>query len=261
MGKSDCKTFVCSWSGCTSCIDSKVIKILGKNHIFRLRCKCDFEREQEEKKREKQQKIAKMKQNCFKCSGSFLYTFENIDENTDPDIIKKAKSYVDNFDEMIKDNIGLLLYGSVGSGKTYIACAIANRIIEKYEYTAKMINLGQAINDLQKGGFDFDRNRYIDKITNPKLLILDDFGIERHSEYALEQIYNIINSRYEKNKPTIITTNINFKDIQREQENIMLGRLYSRIIEMCIPFRIVGEDRRKRHRIEKLNKAKNILEE
>ena len=162
---------------------------------------------------------------------------------------------------MRKNNIGLFLYGNIGSGKTYIACSIANAIINKYSYSVKMRNLSQILNDLQKGGFNLDRNEYIENITSPALLILDDFGIERNTEYALEQIYNIINARYLKSKPTIITTNLNFKDIETEQEDIMLGRIYSRIIEMCLPLKVIGADRRKIQSKEKMKKAQNLIDE
>ena len=101
----------------------------------------------------------------------------------------------------------------------------------------------------------------IANITSPTLLILDDFCIERSTEYALEQIYNIINARYLKSKPTIITTNLNFKDIETEQEDIMLGRIYSRIIEMCLPLRVIGVDRRKIQSKEKMKKAQNLIDE
>ena len=50
----------------------------------------------------------------------------------------------------------------------------------------------------------------------------------------------MINARYLNARPTIITTNLNFKDIEKEQEDIMLGRIYSRIIEMCLPLRVIG---------------------
>ena len=113
---------------------------------------------------------------------------------------------------MRKDNVGLLLYGNVGSGKTYVACSIANAIITEYSYTVKMRNFAQILNDLQKGGFNLDRNEYIEQITSPTLLIFDYFEIERNTEYALEQIYNVINARYLKARPTIITTNLDFKD-------------------------------------------------
>lgn len=123
-----------------------------------------------------------------------------------------------------------------------------------------MKNFSQILNDLQAGGFKLDRNEYIDQITDATLLILDDFGIERNTEYALEQLYNVINARYLKEKPTIITTNINFSDLEKEQSDIMLGRIYSRIIEMCLPLRIVGRDRRKLIFKDKMNKAKLLLD-
>lgn len=246
---------------CNERIDGKSIPMLDKLMIFRISCKCDRDRAEQEKLRGKQIEQDRLRKNCFISKNQIAYTFENADEDTDKDIIKKAKNYVKHFEEMRKDNVGLLLYGNVGSGKTYIACSIANAIITEYSYTVKMRNFAQILNDLQKGGFNLDRNEYIEQITNPTLLILDDFGIERNTEYALEQIYNVINARYLKERPTIITTNLNFKDIEKEQEDIMLGRIYSRIIEMCLPLRVTGLDRRKIQSKEKLKKAQNLIDE
>lgn len=246
---------------CNERIDGKVIPMLDKPMVIRTACKCDRDRQEQEKLREKQIEQDRLRQNCFISKNQIAYTFENADENTDKDIIKKAKNYVKHFEEMRKDNVGLLLYGNVGSGKTYIACSIANAIITEYSYNVKMRNFAQILNDLQKGGFTLDRNEYIEQITSPALLILDDFGIERNTEYALEQIYNVINARYLKARPTIITTNLNFKDIEKEQEDIMLGRIYSRIIEMCLPLRVTGLDRRKIQSKEKLKKAQNLIDE
>ena len=246
---------------CNEKIDGKVIPMLDKPMVIRTACKCDRDRQEQEKLREKQIEQDRLRQNCFISKNQIAYTFENADENTDKDIIKKAKNYVKHFEEMRKDNVGLLLYGNVGSGKTYIACSIANAIITEYSYNVKMRNFAQILNDLQKGGFTLDRNEYIEQITSPALIILDDFGIERNTEYALEQIYNVINARYLKARPTIITTNLNFKDIEKEQEDIMLGRIYSRIIEMCLPLRVTGLDRRKIQSKEKLKKAQNLIDE
>ena len=197
---------------CNERIDGKAIPMLDKPMIIRTACKCVRDRQEQEKQREKLLKQDRLRKNCFISKNQIAYTFENADEGTDKEIIKKAKNYVKHFEEMRKDNVGLLLYGNVGSGKTYIACSIANAIITEYSYTVKMRNFAQILNDLQKGGFNLDRNEYIEQITNATLLILDDFGIERNTEYALEQIYNVINARYLKARPTIITTNLDFKD-------------------------------------------------
>ena len=104
----------------------------------------------------------RLRQSCFISKNQIAYNFENADEDTDKEIIKKAKNYVKHFEEMRKDNVGLLLYGNVGSGKTYVACAIANAIITEYSHTVKMRNFAQILNDLQKGGFNLDRNEYIE---------------------------------------------------------------------------------------------------
>lgn len=247
---------------CNERIDGRSIPMLDKKlMIIRKACKCDRERKEQDELREKQIEQDRLRRNCFISRNQIAYTFKNADEDTDKDIIKKAKNYVKHFEEMRKDNVGLLLFGNVGSGKTFLASSIANEIITEYSYTVKMRNFAQILNDLQKGGFNLDRNEYIKQIINPTLLILDDFGIERNTEYALEQIYNVINARYLKARPTIITTNLNFKDIEKEQEDIMLGRIYSRIIEMCLPLRVVGADRRKIQSKEKLKKAQNVIDE
>lgn len=247
---------------CNERIDGKAIPFFNDTILIpRVDCKCDRDRKEQEKLREKLIAQDRLRDNCFISRNQNAYTFENADKYTDDNTFRKAKNYVKHFDEMRKDNIGLLLYGNVGSGKTYIACSIANAIISEYSYSVKMRNFAQILNDLQKGGFNLDRNEYIESITSPTLLILDDFGIERNIEYALEQVYNIVNARYLKARPTIITTNLNFKDIEKEQEDIMLGRIYSRIIEMCLPLRVTGFDRRKIQSKEKLNKAQNLIDE
>ena len=94
----------------------------------------------------------RLRQSCFISKNQIAYTFKNADEDTD----------VKHFEEMRKDNVGLLLYGNVGSGKTYVACAIANAIITEYSHTVKMRNFAHILNDLQKGGFNLDRNEYIE---------------------------------------------------------------------------------------------------
>ena len=88
-----------------------------------------------------------------------------------------------------------------------------------------------------------ERCRYLSSLTKYQLLILDDFGIERSTEYALEQIFLIVDERNKAKQPLILTTNLTLKDFQNPPDAAK-ARIYSRILEMCVPFRFEGVDRR-----------------
>lgn len=238
--------------------DGKVMEFFDSKMIFKISCKCDRNREAKEKERQKQLEIERLKSICFTSIIQWAYTFENYQGKENQSLII-AKNFVKDYEEMKKENIGLLFYGSVGSGKTYLACSIANALIEQYQVRVKIRNFAQIINELQKGGFDLDKNAYIESLVNTSVLILDDLGIERDTSYAKEQVYNIVNNRYLKQKPTIFTTNLSYDTILNCTESVEYQRIYSRIIEMCIPIMVVGEDFRKVIQKDKLARNKERL--
>ena len=250
-GHTYCKT-------CHERKDGEVKNLMDMKFIFKNNCKCDRERLEKQKQREKEQEIERLKRSCFISMSQWAYTFDNYKGETDKSYII-AKNYVKEYEQMKKENIGLLFCGTVGSGKTYLACCIANALIEEYMIRVKIRNFAQIINDLQKSGFDLDKNDYIESLTNVSVLILDDLGIERDTSYAKEQVYNIVNSRYLKQKPTIFTTNLPYEKIQNSDDGVEYERIYSRIIEMCIPIKVMGEDFRKRLQKEKLKQNKERL--
>ncbi|KXA31499.1 hypothetical protein HMPREF3229_00371 [Peptoniphilus harei] len=90
------------------------------------------------------------------------------------------------------------------------------------------MNLSQVINQIQKSTFKVDSNEIISNLSNIPLLILDDFGIERDTSYAIEQVYEIINSRYLKGRPIIFTTNLSLEIIQNPNIDLEYQRIYSR---------------------------------
>lgn len=202
--------------------------------------------------------IERLKRTCFNSMREWSYTFENY-QGEENQSLMIAKNFVEDYEKMKKENIGLLFYGSVGSGKTYLACSIANSLIEQYQISVKIRNFAQIINELQKSSFDFDKNAYIESLVNTSVLILDDLGIERDTSYAKEQVYNIVNSRYLKQKPTIFTTNLSYDTIQNCKDSVEYQRIYSRIIEMCIPVMVAGEDFRKFIQRDKLTRNKDRL--
>lgn len=250
-GHAYCKT-------CHERKDGEVKSLMDMKFIFKNNCKCDRERFEKQKQREKEQEIERLKRSCFISMSQWAYTFDNYKGEKDKSYII-AKNYVKEYEQMKKENIGLLFCGTVGSGKTYLACCIANALIEEYMIRVKIRNFAQIINDLQKSGFDLDKNKYIENLTNVSVLILDDLGIERDTSYAKEQVYNIVNSRYLKKKPTIFTTNLPYEKIQNSDDGVEYERIYSRIIEMCIPVKVMGEDFRKRLQKEKLKQNKERL--
>lgn len=250
-GHAYCKT-------CHERKDGEVKSLMDMKFIFKNNCKCDRERFEKQKQREREQEIERLKKSCFISMSQWAYTFDNYKGEKDKSYII-AKNYVKEYEQMKKENIGLLFCGTVGSGKTYLACCIANALIEEYMIRVKIRNFAQIINDLQKNGFDLDKNEYIEGLTNVSVLILDDLGIERDTSYAKEQVYNIVNSRYLKQKPTIFTTNLPYEKIQNSDDGVEYERIYSRIIEMCIPVKVMGEDFRKRLQKEKLKQSKERL--
>ena len=245
---------------CKEKIDSDPLNCLGnKKILFRRQCKCDREEESLRKEKEEADHIRRLREECFITSRNLINcTFDRVIAPDRQEVII-AKNFVKNFKELSKDNNGLIFHGNVGTGKTYLAACIANKIIEDYQIRVKMRNIPQIINDIEKGGFDIDKNDYYRKLSSVSLLILDDFGIERNTEYVNEMVYQIINTRYESKKPTIISTNIPLGLIMEGSNDIDKERIYSRLREMCIPVKIAGKDIRTELGRKKLRETRDLL--
>ena len=137
---------------------------------------------------------------------------------------------------------GVYLQGDVGRGKTMLACAIFNNYLGQGRLKFIVVDeLIRRIKEAFNGGIEFDLSRYMEA----ELLILDDLGAEKTTEFVEGEIYNIINYRYNKKLPTIITSNINWNDLPEKYE--MNGkRIASRISEMCGSFNLNGKDYRRK---------------
>jgi len=202
---------------------------------------------------ERMQRLNMLKSMCFQDTALYGWTFEN-DNGRNP-LISKAKSYVDKWSDMLSKNIGLLLWGEVGTGKSYFAACIANALVENCA-SVKMTNFSTILNDLF---YESDKNKYIDRLNNHSLLIIDDLGIERDTEYALEQVYNIIDARYKSNKPLIVTTNLSITELKNPLDTAH-KRIYDRVLEMCVPVKFGGENFRKAKASDKMEAVKALFE-
>ena len=180
------------------------------------------------------------------------FTFQNVDR--DSSAIRIAEEYVANWQKMKQNHMGYLFWGPVGTGKSYLAACIANALLEQ-EVTVKMTNFNTILNDLFAAE---DKTEYIRSLNGYELLIIDDLGVERNSEYALENIFSVIDWRYRSGKPLIITTNIPLVQLKQETK-IEKKRIYDRILERCVPVKIDGVSRREAMANDNMQTMKSIL--
>ena len=245
---------------CGKCNTPKecVVEVLGTLRKFGCMCKCQSEEyramQEQIRQREEFERIGRLRTQGIQDRCYCNWTFEN-DDGRNPQQMDKAMRYCLRWEEMYRDNIGLLLWGNVGTGKTFFAACIANYLIDR-GVPVLMTNFIRLSNALM--ALDEDRNEYIKSLDSYKLLIIDDLGAERQSDYMLEQVYNIIDSRYKNGQPLIVTTNLPLSEIKNPSD-IKYSRIYSRIIEMCVPIRFEGQDRRKEVFNLKLEKAKKLF--
>ena len=216
-----------------------------------IACKCDDERLQKAIDDIKRDELRK----AMTSNGKYdKMTFAN-DDGSNEQVTKICKEYISDWERMYQNNIGVMFYGSVGTGKTHMACSLANALIDNLA-SVEIISLSSFLNQSAKFG---ELDEKIARLMKFKYLMIDDFGAERTTEYANEQVFNLINARYLSEKPVIITTNLSLEQMENEG-NIDKHRIYERVLEMC-PMRIkmVGKSKRTVIADEKRKLAAEIL--
>ena len=230
----------------------------GKQLKPRCVCKCEQERMQEEednrKAKELADKVKELRKMGFPDAEMSRFTFEN-DDRSNEYISDVAKRYADNFTTMYSKHKGLLLFGTVGTGKTYIAACIANALIDR-GYTCLVTNFARLTNTIN-GMYD-GKQEYIYGLDRFSLLVIDDLASERDTEYMNEIVTNIIDARYRSGKPMIVTTNLTSEELKNPRD-VRKQRIYSRLMEMCIPLEVKGTDRRKKKLIDEKNEFDELL--
>ena len=155
-----------------------------------------------------------------------------------------AKKYAEKFIEKNCD-VGILFYGNSGTGKTFTSACIGNYLMERGRNVIAL-NIGLYLTEL-KQEWNKKETELLHKISKCDLLIIDDLGCEKISEWVLEKIFLLIDTSYRASKPVIITTNLFYS---RDNEkcgiyNTFGTRIKERISEMCFPVCCKGESRRK----------------
>lgn len=225
-----------------------------------IACKCQaavLEAEERERERKDfEQRMEALRRDGITDPAYLRYTFAQ-DDRRNPDITDVCLRYVQNWKEMKAENIGILFYGDVGTGKSFLACAIANALLGRL-VSVSVTNFPRLLNAIQ-GTFDEERQRRIDSLQRYSLLVIDDLGVERDTAFSVEQVYNVIDTRARSGKPVIITTNLSMKDLQNPP-SLAYKRIYDRVLEMCpIRLKMVGESRRAGNANERRDLARRLL--
>lgn len=231
---------------CGKCRTPKQCELEFNGQIIKPYCMCrceseNYEREKEEERtRERMRRVDRMRRTGFPDSEMREWTFAN-DDGSNEKIMDVMKRYVANFPRMLESGKGLILCGSVGTGKSYAAASVANALIDEGK-PCMMTNFSRMVNIINSS-FE-GRQDYIDSLNEFDLLIIDDLAAERDTEFMAEQVMNIIDARYRAGLPLIVTTNLTAQELSGTTD-IRKQRVFSRLIEMCVPITVTGRDRRK----------------
>lgn len=224
-------------------------------------CRCRAEKQRQEELREQQEKemaaIRSLKSQSLmdeRLRGATFSAFRTTKDNAWN--LKLCRRFAEHFDEMMEKNQGLLFYGGVGTGKTFAAACIANYLLEQ-RVPVVMTSFVKLL-DAMKGFRDEDE-AMISRLNRAKLLVIDDLGAERDTDYALEKVYNVVDSRYRAKRPIILTTNLSMEEM-KETLDIRYTRIYDRIFEMCYPMLFKSQSWRKSEAARRFNDMKAFLE-
>lgn len=239
---------------CGKCHTAKQTWVLGR--LVPCRCSCSAQAaakaESQQREREKFERIARLRTSGLQDEKNRSARFETAELSPQ---LEACRRYAERFQELCKENIGLLLWGAPGTGKTFAASCIANSLIDSL-IPVMQTSFSKIIADLQADSKNM--RQILDGLGQYDVLILDDLGTERQSAYALQLMYDVVDARYNDRKPLIVTTNLSLSDLKNPSD-MAHQRIFGRIQEMCTPIRFDGENRRAVAAEAKLKAARSIL--
>jgi DNA replication protein DnaC len=173
------------------------------------------------------------------------YTFANFKPYFSPSAARaaeKVENYLKSWEENREFGRGLYFCGGVGTGKTHLAVAVMNELMQRKRVPSLFVTVPEFLDNLREAymipGRDLDE--WMDAVKNADLLVLDDLGAEKPNPWVRERLFVVVNHRYREALPTLFTSNIGPRDLASQ-----LGeRTASRIIAMCDWISLEGEDYR-----------------
>jgi DNA replication protein DnaC len=159
----------------------------------------------------------------------------------DAAIVAAARRYATTIEDRLEAGHGLWFMGPPGTGKTTLAMLVSQAAL-KAGRTVAIYSLPRLLNQI-RDTYRSERSHgdLLDRLTRVDLLHIDDVGAERNTDWVLEELYSIVNGRYEAERSIVITTNILDREALCEQ---ITARTVSRLTEMCDELPLLGHDHR-----------------
>ncbi len=179
----------------------------------------------------------RMRENSNLGSRFLKRTFQTFERAGLEKAYEQCRTFAEQFEN--NEGQGLLIMGTYGTGKTHLAAAITNYIIDNYEIPVRFITSVELLDYLKEFGSESSKV-YLEEAKKIDLLVIDDLGKEKVTEWVEEKLFQIINARYENELPIVITTNHN----QQKLKEQVGGAVFSRLCEMCDRVIVTGKDRR-----------------
>jgi DNA replication protein DnaC len=159
------------------------------------------------------------------------------------DAVGKVRAFIDNLEANLAKGQGLWLFGDTGTGKTTLAMLASKEALEQGNSVA-IYSLPKLLARIRRT-YETDPNedsytRFFERLTSVDLLHIDDFGAEKRSDWVLEQLYALVNERYEDERSIMLTTNLTMDKL----EDQIGARTVSRLMETCEQVPLFGTDRR-----------------
>lgn len=245
---------------CAKCHTPKQSKIpyMDGERIVTHLCECQAKERDEQQRRtmmeSKRLELAHKRNAAFPDSQYRDWTFD-LDDGENAEASDICKRYARNWWSMYNANKGLLLYGTVGTGKSFLASCIVNEVLSKYYVPCLMTNMTRIASMVQK---EKDPQAYLDTLNEYDLIVLDDLGAERSTPWMTELTQSFINSRYMSGKPIIVTTNLSKADFSKP-ENSDWERIISRLFDICYFVEVKHTDRRKSAFVRNRDEMRELL--